>query len=125
MYMEYHLRAATYLTDLLDNRFRILGVKFGIDPLLDLFPVLGGIIPTLLSLYLVWIAYRIRVPQKKINEMIGNVVLDFVIGLIPFIGALGDVFYKANSKNLKILKQYYSPTIEGEIIASSSLQPQV
>ena len=123
--MEHHIKTATYLTELLDNRFRILGVKFGLDPLLDLFPFLGGILPTLLSLYLVWIAYRIKVPQDKINEMIGNVVLDFVIGLVPFIGAVGDVFFKANSKNLKILKRYYNPTIDGEILASSTLQPQI
>ncbi len=123
--MEHHLKVATYLTELLDNRFRVLGVRFGIDPVLDLFPVLGGILPTLLSFYLVWIGYRIKVPQDKINEMIGNVILDFVIGLIPFLGAVGDIFYKANSKNLKILKQYYNPTIEGEIIKSSTLTPAV
>ena len=81
--------------------------------------------PTILSFYLVWIAYQLKIPQDKINEMIGNVVVDFVIGLIPFLGAVGDVFFKANTKNLKILKKYYVPTIDGEIINATTLTPSV
>lgn len=123
--MEHHIRVATVLTELLDNKFPFLGLRFGIDPLLDLIPFAGDFVATALSFYLVWIAYRIRVPQDKIHEMVGNIIMDFVIGLIPFLGAVGDVFYKANSKNLKILKQYYKPAVEGEILSSSALAPSI
>lgn len=122
--MELHIKSATFLTELLDNKFNFLGVRFGLDPILDLFPVVGDILAALVSFYLVWIAYQIKVPEYKIHEMIGNVIFDFIIGLIPFIGAVGDVFYKANSKNLKIIKTYYTPSVEGEIL-TGALTPSI
>ena len=123
--MEHHIKAATFLTELLDNKFSFLGIRFGLDPVLDLFPIVGDILTTAISLYLVWIGYQIHVPENKIHEMIGNIILDFIIGLIPFLGAVGDVFYKANSKNLKIIKSYYIPSVEGEILKSTSLTPSI
>ena len=123
--MEHHIRAATFLTELLDNKFSFMGVRFGLDPILDLFPIVGDLLAAGVSFYLVWIGYRIHVPENKIHEMIGNVIFDFIIGLIPFLGTVGDVFYKANSKNLKIIKTYYTPAVEGEIIRSSTLTPAI
>ena len=123
--MEYHIRFATFLTELLDSKFSILGVRFGLDPLLNLFPIVGDVLTALISFYLVWIAHQIHVPKEKIHEMVGNVIFDFVMGLIPIVGDIGDFFYRANSKNLKIIKQYYSPAIEAEILSSRSLTPAI
>ena len=44
--------------------------------------------------------------REDINQMIANLVLDFVLGTIPVVGDIGDFFYKANSKNLEILEKY-------------------
>lgn len=35
--------------------------------------------------------------------MLINVAIDFVVGLVPWIGDLLDVFYKSNQYNLTIL----------------------
>jgi hypothetical protein len=104
--MYSHLRVATYIAELLDNRFKILGFRFGIDPLLGLFPVLGDVFTLLFSMYLLWIGLRMRIPEERITEMIRNIVLDFVMGLIPVVGDFSDFVYKANIKNLEILKKY-------------------
>lgn len=35
--------------------------------------------------------------------MLANVLIDFVVGLVPWIGDILDVFYKSNQYNLTIL----------------------
>lgn len=116
--MKGHLRTAQALASLLDARFSLFGIKFGLDPLLDLIPWLGDGIGLLLSLYLIWIGIKMRIPREEIMRMVFNVIVDFLIGLVPFLGFVGDIFYKANMKNVKILKRYdEKKIIEGEIIS--------
>jgi hypothetical protein len=115
--MEAHMRLAEFIANLLDNQFGVGSVKVGIDPLLDLIPGVGNIIAVSFSFYLVWIGLKLKIPRDKIAEMIGNIFLDFLIGAVPVLGTIGDVFYKSNLKNLKILKQYYkSSPKEGTIL---------
>lgn len=117
--IEFHLRLAVLLTRLLETRFHIGKFRFGYDALVGLIPGLGDVVMTLFAFYLVWIGKKMHLPQEKINLMIRNIVIDFLLGLVPFVGDLADVFYKANTKNLKILKEYEKTNkiIEGEIIS--------
>jgi len=103
--MERYLRIATVWAKLLDSKFRIGPIKFGLDALLDLIPGLSDVVGVLLSLYLIWIAYKLKLPGKKIVRMLVNIGFDFLIGMVPVLGAIGDLFYKANLMNLKILKE--------------------
>ena len=108
---------ANILTKALDEQFNLLGIKVGVDPLLDLVPGIGSLVGALLSFYMVWIAWRVEVPDDKITQMIRNIVIDFLIGAVPVVGAFGDIFYKSNRKNLDILKKYAPKNIvEGEIV---------
>ncbi len=112
-----HVRVANILTKALDEQFNLLGIKVGVDPLLDLVPGIGSLVGALLSFYMVWIAWRVEVPDDKITQMIRNIVIDFLIGAVPVVGAFGDIFYKSNRKNLDILKKYAPKNIvEGEIV---------
>lgn len=113
--MEKHLRMARILTKLLDNQFSFLGIKFGLDPIMDLIPGLGDIAGAVLSLYLVWIALRMKVPEKHVWKMLRNILIDFLLGLTPFAGSIADVFFKSNVMNLKILEKNSTDVIEGEI----------
>jgi hypothetical protein len=114
--MNKHIETAEFIADLLDNRFKILGFRFGLDPLIGIIPGLGSTVTYLLSFYIVWIAYELNMPKDKLAEMIKNITLDFILGLVPGVGNVADFFYKANIKNLKILKDYNSTFIDGEII---------
>ena len=108
---------ANILTKALDEQFNLLGIKVGVDPLLDLVPGIGSLVGALLSFYVVWIAWTVEVPDDKITQMIRNIVIDFLIGAVPVVGAFGDIFYKSNRKNLDILKKYAPKNIvEGEIV---------
>lgn len=114
--VDRHLRIATALTTLLDTRFKLGKLKFGLDPILGVIPGFGDILSLILSGYLVWIAARMNVPDEEIGKMLKNILYDFVIGAIPVVGDIGDIFYKANTKNLEILKKYSGNIVEGEVI---------
>lgn len=114
--MEHHIQIAKTLTDLLENKFRIGKLKFGFDPILGAIPGFGDVFTTCIALYVVWIGIQMRLPQEKIIEMIKNVAADFIIGILPVIGDLTDVVFKANTKNMRILEKYRSVVIDGDIV---------
>lgn len=118
MSAKHHLNVAENLTKLLDNQFKIFGFKFGLDPIIGLIPGFGDVVSLILSLYLVWIGFLMKMPAEKITKMISNVILDFIIGIVPIVGDLSDFVYKANTKNLKIIQQHFknNDVVEGKII---------
>jgi hypothetical protein len=109
--MYKHVRIATTIADLLDNRFKILGIKFGLDPLLGLIPGIGDFIALLFSFYIIWIGLRMKLPEEQLARMVQNVILDFVIGLVPVLGDVSDFVFKANTKNIEILKKYTATNV--------------
>lgn len=89
----------------MENQFSLYGVKFGLDSILGLIPGAGDLVALALSLYLLWIGHQAGLGWDKKLSMIKNIVLDFLIGGIPIIGDIADIFYKANTRNLAILKE--------------------
>ena len=115
--MRKHLKIATSLANLLDNKFEFMGLRFGIDPILGLIPGGGDLVSFLLSLYIVWIGLKMELPRNRIIRMIWNTTLDFGIGLVPVLGDIADFAFKSNLMNLEILKQHAGKDIiEGEIV---------
>ena len=110
------------LSRLLDTAFPIPGTnqRVGIDAVLGLIPGIGDLISTALSSYLIWEARQLGLPRWKIARMIGNVALDTTLGAIPFAGDVFDVFFRANRRNMKILRDHLErtgalpQTIEGQ-----------
>lgn len=119
--MRTHLRFAQSLADLLDNHFKFAGFRFGLDPILGLIPFAGGVVTGFLSLYIVWIAIGMKLPADKIAMMMGNVAFDFLLHFIPVLGQLTDFVFKANSKNMEILKKYVGDEIiDGEVLGKTT-----
>lgn len=117
--MNIHLRLATTLTHLMDDQFSFGKFKFGLDPILGLFPGFGDILSLALSLYIIFIGMMLRLPEDKMGLMIKNVIVDFLIGLLPVVGDISDVFYKANRKNLQIIHEHLGANkgiVEGELV---------
>jgi Domain of unknown function (DUF4112) len=44
-------------------------------------------------------------PQHVKNAMYWNLVVDFVIGIVPFLGDIADAVYKCNTKNFVLLEK--------------------
>ena len=96
------------LATLLDTALVIPGttVRFGLDALIGLFPAVGDIITTALSLFIVHEAYQLGAPSHVIVRMLGNVALDGVFGAVPLVGDAFDVLWRANRRNMRLLREW-------------------
>lgn len=93
---------------LLEGLFTIPGTnrKVGLDVILDLIPVGGDVIAAAMGGWMVWEARNLGMSKMQMARMFGNVGTDFVLGLIPFIGAVPDFFFRSNTRNLRIIKRH-------------------
>ncbi|PJK28813.1 DUF4112 domain-containing protein [Minwuia thermotolerans] len=95
------------LARLLDSEFRVpgTGLRFGLDGLLGLLPGVGDTATLLMALYLVAEARRLGASFATILRMLFNVVLDWLVGLIPFVGDIFDFGFKCNRRNVDLLRR--------------------
>jgi hypothetical protein len=96
------------LSHLLDTAFVIPGTnrRVGLDAAIGLIPVVGDLITTALSSYIIWEARRLGVPKLTLMRMMGNVAIDGAIGMIPLAGDVFDAFYKSNRRNVALLRAH-------------------
>lgn len=95
------------LSKLLDSQFEgPFGVRFGLDALIGLIPVVGDLSTSGVSLYLILEAHRMGVPNFVILRMVLNIAIESLIGMIPFVGDAFDVYWKSNLKNVQLLEAY-------------------
>lgn len=96
------------LEKLLEGLVTIPGLnrKVGLDVILDLIPVAGGVAASALGSYMIWEARNLGMSKLQMARMAGNVGVDFLLGLIPFVGAVPDFFFRSNSRNLRIIKRH-------------------
>ena len=96
------------LATLLDTALVVpgTGIRFGLDGLIGLFPAVGDIITTTLSLFIVHEAYQLGAPNLVIARMLGNVALDGVFGAVPLVGDAFDVLFRANRRNMRLLREW-------------------
>ncbi|HEY9687225.1 MAG TPA: DUF4112 domain-containing protein [Coleofasciculaceae cyanobacterium] len=85
----------------------IIRKKIGLDPLLGMLPVGGDVVSALMALYLIYLAYDLRLPNHVLARMGVNVAADILVGLIPVVGDIADMVWKSNDMNLKILEAAY------------------
>lgn len=93
----------------MDDKFRVPGTRFrfGLDPLINLVPFLGDIIGFSVSFVLVYVMWRNGASRKLVMLMLINILVDLTIGAIPAIGNVFDFFFKANKKNIILLREFY------------------
>lgn len=97
------------ISTLLDNQFTIpfTKQKFGVDFLIGLIPTVGDWLSFGISATLVMAIMRRGVGIGMLLKMMGNITLDAAVGSIPILGDLFDLKFKANRRNVAMLKQYY------------------
>lgn len=98
---------------LLDTQFRIPGtsIRFGVDFLIGLIPYAGDILGFMFSAGLVLTMIRHGASGQLVGKMLWNIFLDTVVGSIPVLGDIFDLFFKANRRNYHLLEEHYG---EGE-----------
>ena len=95
------------LSWLMDDLFRIpvLGWRFGLDALIGLVPGFGDTATSLVSFYILVAGVRQGVPKITLLRMGLNIAFDYVVGSLPVIGDVADVWWKSNHKNIDLLKK--------------------
>jgi hypothetical protein len=93
---------------LLDVAFVLPGTKirYGIDGIIGLIPVVGDLIATALSLWLVREARALGAPWHVTARMLGNVAIQGVVGTVPVAGDAFDILFRANMRNARILRRW-------------------
>jgi hypothetical protein len=93
---------------ILERLFVIPGLNrpIGLDVILDLIPGIGDVAGAALGAYIVWEARNLGMSKWQISKMAGNVGFDFLLGLIPWVGAIPDLFFRSNTRNLRQIKRH-------------------
>lgn len=93
---------------LLEHLFVIPGINrpIGLDVILDVVPGIGDVTAALLGGWIVWEARNLGMSKWQMTRMTGNVGFDFLLGLIPWVGAIPDFFFRSNTMNLKMIKRH-------------------
>ena len=104
------LRSLDTLADWLDSRFTIPGtdIRFGLDAVVGLIPGAGNAAGYLASSALVLTMARHGASMRLVVRMLLNIALDATVGAIPILGSIFDVAYKANNRNVRLLREHYA-----------------
>jgi hypothetical protein len=105
---EQRLARLDAIAKLLDVAFILPGtnIRYGIDGLIGLIPVVGDLITTAISLWLVREARALGAPWHITARMLANVAVDGVVGMVPVAGDAFDVMFRANVRNVRMLKRW-------------------
>lgn len=77
-----------------------------LDPILGFFlPGAGNTVSALVGLWGVFVALRLEVHPVVIARMLVNLALDSILGSIPLIGVVFDIFYRAHVRNYDLLRE--------------------
>ena len=94
------------LVALMESKFQVpgTGIRFGFDAILGVVPGFGDFAGMLIGLVLVAEAIRLRARVTVVARMLWNLWLDGVLGSIPLVGDLFDLYFRANVRNLRLLE---------------------
>jgi hypothetical protein len=105
---EEALEDARKLALLLDDAFRIPGtsIRFGWDTVIGLVPGVGDAATTIVALAPMLTAWKLGASRWLLFRMLANVGVDAAIGIIPVVGDIFDLFFRANRRNARLLEQH-------------------
>jgi hypothetical protein len=105
---EQRLARLDAVAKLLDIAFIVPGTKirYGIDGIIGLIPVVGDVIATAFSLWLVREARALGAPWHVTARMLSNVAIQGVVGMVPVAGDAFDVMFRANIRNVRMLRRW-------------------
>ena len=93
---------------LMDEAFVIPGtnIRFGLDPIIGLLPGLGGTASAVISLALIALSARLRVPRVVLARMAVNVIINAGLDAVPVLGDVLTIFFRSNTRNHELLRKH-------------------
>lgn len=100
------VRKTAYHLDM--SLFNLFGIRFGWEAVIGIIPGFGDVIGVFMALMLVKKCQKVDggLPSTVSTQMMLNVIIDFLLGLVPFLGDIADAAFKANTKNCRLLEQH-------------------
>jgi hypothetical protein len=80
--------------------------RVGLDAVLDLIPVVGNFAGAAVSLTLIVRALQYGPPPSLVSRMLSNVLVDVILGAIPLVGPLADIWFRANDRNATLMREF-------------------
>jgi C4-dicarboxylate transporter len=104
------------LSRLLDIAFTVPGtnIRFGAEAIMRLVPGIGDAAASALSCLILYEAHRLGASRRVMIRMAGNVAIEAAAGAVPVLGDLFDVAFRANRRNVQILREHFGLEIAGE-----------
>lgn len=117
-------RTIERLARTMDSAIRIPGIGgVGLDALLGLVPVAGDATSAAVSIAIIAKSLRYGVPRELVTKMLANVLVDLLLGAVPLVGDLADLWFRANEKNVTLLKEFLGDeardVIDAEVVSRS------
>jgi len=109
MKVEASVKNLEWLAKLMDSQFRIPGtnIKFGLDALIGLIPGIGDVTSFIISGMMLSVLAKNGASGFVLARMTLNIILDALIGSIPILGDIFDIGFRANERNLKLMREHY------------------
>jgi NAD/NADP transhydrogenase beta subunit len=103
------LRQLDSLAKLMDSQFKVPGteMRFGLDAIIGLIPGVGDMTTFAISGYMLWIMAQNGASGFVLARMILNVLIDTIVGSIPFAGDIFDFAFKSNTRNMRLMHEHY------------------
>jgi uncharacterized membrane protein len=99
-----------FLSRFLDNSIWLPGgYRIGFDPIIGLVPGVGDFLTSTLSFWIVFDAARMGIKKRVLARMVGNVLVEALVGVVPVLGDIFDAAWKANARNFQLIEQHFSP----------------
>jgi Domain of unknown function (DUF4112) len=109
------LRQVNTLAWLLDNSIPVpfINYRIGLDALIGLIPGFGDLAGAAISSFIVLQAVRLGVPRATLLRMVANIIIEATFGLVPIVGDFFDATFKANARNVALLRDAVNDTNSG------------
>jgi Domain of unknown function (DUF4112) len=94
---------------LLDSSIPVPGTggrRIGADAIVGLVPVVGDLLSAGVGLFVVWRGSRLGLPRVVVARMLANSAIDLAVGAIPVVGDAFDLWFKANTRNLRLMRHH-------------------
>ena len=97
-----------WLALIMDNVLRVPGTnfRFGLDPIIGLFPGIGDTVSAIVSALALVYAARSGVSKIVLARMATNILINEFVGIVPGIGDAFSFWFKSNARNYELLKRY-------------------
>ena len=107
--IERSLKRLDGIAKLMDDQFELPLIKrrIGLDPIIGLIPGGGDWVVWFVSVYIFWEAARLGAPLGMLARMGANIGVDLLGGYLPGLGDVFDAFFKANRRNVEMLRGHF------------------